>query len=103
MKTTYTIMAILTTIIFSSAASAKLGSVGSNVSSIQLESKIEIDIEAEIVNNINLMLANVQASTIKTDVAKQLDIGTVQSQTNELVQSVVEKLPEFKFKVIIAE
>jgi hypothetical protein len=50
-----------------------------------------------------MMLENVQAPTIKTDVIKQLGIETLQSQTNELVQNVNEKLPEFKFKVVIAD
>jgi hypothetical protein len=100
MKTTYTIMAILASLLFMQTASAKLGS---NRSTIQLESTIGINIETEIVNNINMMLADVQAPAIKTDVVKQLNIDIVQSQTNELVQNVSEKLPEFKFKVVIAE
>jgi hypothetical protein len=100
MKTTYTIMAILATVLITQTADAKLGA---NRSTTNLESKIEVNVEAEIVNNINNMLANVQASTIKTDVAKQLNIGTVQFQTNELVQNVANELPEFKFKVVIAD
>jgi hypothetical protein len=100
MKTSYTIMAILASVFFMQSALAKLGA---NPSTIQLENTIGINIETEIVNNINMMLANVQAPAIKTDVVKQLNIDTVQSQTNELVQNASEKLPEFKFKVIIAE
>jgi hypothetical protein len=100
MKTTYTIIAILATVLFSQTAAAKLGE---NRSTNQPENKIELNIEAEIVNNINLMLANVEAPTIKTDVAKQLDIDTVQIQTNELVQQAGAKLPEFKFKVVFAD
>jgi hypothetical protein len=49
------------------------------------------------------MLANLQAPDIKTNVAKQLDLSTVQLQTNELVQNIGEKLPEFKFKVVFAD
>jgi len=100
MKTTYTIFAILATLLFSQPASAKLGAYRSTT---QSDNKIEVNIEAEIVNNISKMLANVQAPTIKTDVAKQLDIGIIQSQTNELVQGVKENLPHFKFKVVIAD
>jgi len=100
MKTTYTILAILATVLFTQTATAKLGA---NRSTNELESKMEINIESEIVNNINEMLANVKASSIKTDVAKQLDIDTVQSQTNELVQNANEQLPAFKFKVVIAD
>ena len=93
-------MAILTAVFCTQTATAKLGV---DRTTIQLESKIEVNVEAEIVDNINKMLSNVQVPNIKTDVAKQLDIGTIQLQTNELVQNVGEKLPEFKFKVIIAE
>ncbi len=100
MKTTYTIMAILATVLFTQTVAAKLGA---NRSTMQLENKIEVNIEAEIINNINKMLANVQAPTIKTDVVKQLNIGTVQLQTNELVQNLGKKLPEFKFKVVITD
>ena len=100
MKTNYTIMAILASMLFTQTATAKLGA---SRSTVQLENIIEINIEAEIVNNINMMLANVQAPSIKTDVAKQLNIGTVQAKTNELVHNVAKQLPEFKFKVIIAE
>jgi len=99
MKTSYTIMAILAMSLFSQIAAAKLGA---NHSTLQLESKMEINVEAEIINNINEMLANVQAPSIKTDVAKQL-ISTVQSQTNELVQDVNKKLPESKLKVVITD
>jgi hypothetical protein len=49
------------------------------------------------------MLANIQVPFIKTDVVKQLKIDTLQSQTNEIVLNVGETLPEFKFKVVIAE
>jgi Na+-transporting NADH:ubiquinone oxidoreductase subunit NqrC len=100
MKTTYTIMAILATVLFSQTAAAKLGVIRST---IQLENKIEVNVEAEIRNNINNMLAKVQAPTIKTDVAKQIDFITVQLQTNELVHNVSENLPEFKFKVVLAD
>ena len=86
--------------LFSQIAAAKLGA---NRSTLQLESKMQINVEAEIIDNINEMLANVQAPSIKTDVAKQLDISTGQSQTNELVQDVNKKLPEFKFKVVITD
>lgn len=100
MKTIYTTMAILASVLFIQSASAKLVP---NRSTIQLESIIGINIETEIVNNINMMLENVQAPAIQSDVVKQLNIDMVQSQTNELVQNVSEKLPEFKFKVVIAE
>jgi hypothetical protein len=100
MKTTYTIMAILASVLFTQTATAKLGA---NRSTIDLESKMEINVEAEIINNINEMLANVKTSNIKNDVTKQLDIHTVQSQTNELVQGINKNLPEFKFKVVIAD
>ena len=100
MKTTYTILAILATVLFSQTSAAQLGA---NRSTIQPESKIEINVEAEIANHINNMLSNVTKPSIKNDVAKQLDIGMVQLQTNELVQRVTERLPEFKFKVIIAD
>mgnify|MGYP003681431811 CR=1 FL=1 len=100
MKTTYTIMAILVSVLFSQTAAAKLGA---NRSTMQLESSIGINIETEIVNNINMMLENVQAPAIKSDVVKQLGIETLQSQTNELVQNANESLPEFKFKVVIAD
>ena len=100
MKTTYTIMAILATLLFTQTVTAKLGS---NNATVQLESKIKVNVEAEIINNINEMLENIQAQTIKTDVAKTLDISTVQLQTNELVQNASKNLPEFKFKVVIAD
>ena len=93
-------MAILATVLFSQTAAAKLGTIRST---IQLDNKIEVNVEAEIRNNINNMLAKVQAPTIKTDVAKQLDFVTVQLQTNELVHNVSENLPEFKFKVVLAD
>lgn len=99
MKTTYTLMAILATTLFTQTATAKLG----NRSSIALENKIEINVEAEIINNINEMLANVKAANVKNDVSKQLEIDTVESQTNELVQATHETLPAFKFKVVIAD
>lgn len=100
MKTTYILMAMFATVLFTQTATAKLGA---NRSTIQLKSNMEINVEAEIVNNINEMLANVKASTIKNDVATQLNIDTVQSQTNELVRNVNETLPAFKFKVVIAD
>jgi hypothetical protein len=100
MKTTYTIMAIIVSVLFTQTAAAKLGP---NRSIMQFESTIGINIETEIVNNINMMLENVQAPAIKTDVIKQLSIETLQSQTNVLVQNVNENLPEFKFKVVIAD
>jgi hypothetical protein len=100
MKTTYAIVAILATVLFTQTVDAKLGA---NRSTTQLESNIEVNVEAEIVNNINKMLANVTSPTIKNDVAKQLEIGTVQLKTNEIVQNVAKELPEFKFKVVIAD
>ena len=100
MKTTYTIIAILTALLISQTAIAKLGVKSST---IQLINKIEINVEAEIVNNINEMLANVQAPSIKIDATKQLNIDLVKLQTNELVHNVSENLPELKFKIIIAE
>jgi hypothetical protein len=100
MKTTYTIMAILATLLISQTASAKLGVKSST---IQLINKIEINVEAEIVSNINEMLANVRAPSIKVDATKQLNIDLVKLQTNELVHNVSENLPEFKFKVVLAD
>jgi hypothetical protein len=100
MKTTYTIMAILVSALFTQTATAELRTIGSVM---QLESTLGINIETEIVNNINAMLENIQVSVSKTDVVKQLSIDTVQSQTNELVINLGETLPEFKFKVVIAE
>ncbi|PKG96732.1 hypothetical protein [Paraglaciecola sp. MB-3u-78] len=100
MKTTYTIVAILVSALFNQTATAELRSTGSRM---QLESTFGIDIETEIVNNINAMLENIQVSVSKTDVVKQLNIDTVQSQTNELVLKLGKTLPEFKFKVVIAE
>jgi hypothetical protein len=100
MKTTYTLLAFLATVLFTQTATAKLGAERSR---LQLENKIEINVEAEIVNNINEMLANVKASNIKTDVTKQLNIDTVESHTNTLVQDVNESLPAFKFLVVIAD
>ena len=93
-------MALLASILCTQTAAAKLGS---NRAAVQLESKFEINVEAEIVDNINNMLANAAVPSITTDVAKQLYISTVQLQTNQLVQGVAEKLPEFKFKVILAD
>ena len=98
MKTTYTLLAFLATVLFTQTATAKLGA---DRSTIQHEMKINV--EAEIVNNINEMLANVKASNIKTDVTKQLNINTLESQTNALVQDVNESLPAFKFLVVIAD
>ena len=100
MKTTYTIMAILASVLFTQTVSAKLGS---SDSATQFETSTGINIKTEIVNNINMMLANVQAPTVKTDVFKQLVIDTVETQANEMVQLVGERLPGFKFKVILAE
>ena len=100
MKTTYTILALLATLLCTQTAAAKLGA---NLSTIQFESKFDINVEAEIVNNINKMLANVAAPSIKNDVAKQLNISTVQLQTNQIVQGVAETLPGFKFKVVLAD
>jgi len=100
MKTIYTTMAILALALFSQTATAKLGV---NHSTVQLQSKIEVNIEKEIVYNIKQMLANVEAPAIKADAAKQLNIDTVQLQTNELVQNLGKKLPEFKFKVVFAD
>ena len=62
MKTTYTILAILTLALFSQTVAAKLGS---NRATLQLESNIEINIEAEIINNINDMLGNLQRQRLK--------------------------------------
>lgn len=100
MKTSYAILAVLATVFFTQSATAKLGV---NRSTMQLEKHMEINVEAEIVGNINNMLANIQTSSIKDDVTKQLSIGTVQSQTNELVQNIDETLPEFKFKVVLTD
>tara|TARA_B110000908_G_scaffold128248_1_gene150598 strand:- start:155 stop:457 length:303 start_codon:yes stop_codon:yes gene_type:complete len=100
MKTTCAIVTILVSVLLSQTAKAELRA---NRSTIQLESSIGINIETEIDNNISLMLANIQVPVIKAGVVKQLDIDTVQSQTNELVLNVTETLPEFKFKVVIAE
>ena len=100
MKTTNTLLAILVSVLFTQTAKAELSS---NRSTIQLKSSIGINIETEIDNNLITMLANIQASFIKTDVVKQLIIDTLQSQTNEIVLNVGETLPEFKFKVVIAE
>jgi hypothetical protein len=100
MKTSYTIMAILASVLFSQAATAKLGATRST---LQFENTMGINIETEIVNNINLMLENIQSHNTQADVVKQFDIETLESQANVLVRSVGENLPEFKFKVIIAE
>ncbi|MBU3001804.1 hypothetical protein [Paraglaciecola arctica] len=100
MKTSYSILAVLATVFFTQSATAKLGA---NRSTMQLEKHMEINVEAEIVGNINDMLANIHTSSIKDEVTKQLSIGTVQSQTNELVQNIDATLPEFKFKVVLAD
>jgi hypothetical protein len=100
MRTTYTLMAILASVVFTQSASAKLGFIRSTV---QFESTIGINIETEIANNIIVMLANVQAPAIQTDLVKKLNIETAQSQTNGLIQNVNKTLPEFKFEVVIAE
>jgi hypothetical protein len=100
MKTTYISMAILAMALSSQTAAAKLST---SLSIVPVQNKIEFNIEAEIVSNINEMLANLQAPTIKNDAAKQLNISTVQLQTNKLVREVGENLPEFKFKVILAD
>jgi hypothetical protein len=100
MKTTYTILAILASVLFTQSATAKLGV---NRIKLQFENTIGINIESEIENNINLMLANVQSHSTQAELVKQFDIETLESQANELVQNVGKKLPEFKFKVIIAE
>ena len=95
MRTTYTIMALLATTLFSQTVAAKLGA---NSSTIQLENKIEVNVEAEIIDNINNMLSTLKVETIKTDAVKQLNNDSVESQTNELVQNVSATIPEFKFK-----
>ena len=100
MKTSYTIMAILASVLFTHTASAKLGL---EHATLQFENTIGVNIESEIENNINLMLANVQSHSTQAELVKQFDIETLESQANELVQNVGKKLPEFKFKVIIAE
>ena len=100
MKTSYAILAVLATVFFTQSATAKLGA---NRSTMQLEKHMEVNVEAEIVGTINDMLANIKTSTIKEDVTKQLNIDSVQSQTNELVQTINETLPEFKFKVVFAD
>lgn len=100
MRTTYTILAILATVLFSQTAVAKLGA---NRSTSQPENKMEINVEAEIVERISTMLANMQAPEVKTDIAKQLNTDTLESQTNELMLLAAEKLPEFKFKVVITD
>ena len=90
MKTTYTILAILASVLFSQSAVAKLGA---NRSTPQSDSKMEVNVEAEIVNHISYMLANVQVPEVKMDVTKQLNIDTLESQTSELVQIATENLP----------
>jgi len=100
MKTTYTIVAILVSALFTHTATAELNS---NRSTMQIESTIGINIETEIVNNINAMIANIHVPVIKADVVKQLNIDTVQSKTNKIVINLGKTLPEFKFKVVIAE
>mgnify|MGYP006074423345 CR=1 FL=1 len=100
MKTIYTTIAILAIALFSQTAVAKLGP---DHSQVQLQNKIEVNIEEAIVDNITNMLSNIQAPTIETYVAKQLNIGLIQLQTNALIQNVNETLPAFKFKVVIAD
>ncbi|MFT6777815.1 MAG: putative transcriptional regulator [Paraglaciecola sp.] len=100
MKTIYTTIAILAIALFSQTAVAKLGP---DHSQVQLQNKIEVNIEEVIVGNITNMLSNIPAPTIETYVAKQLNIGLIQLQTNALIQNVNETLPAFKFKVVIAD
>jgi predicted transcriptional regulator len=102
MKTIYTTIAILAIALFSQTAVAKLGPDHSQVQ-VQLQNKIEVNIEEVIVGNITNMLSNIPAPTIETYVAKQLNIGLIQLQTNALIQNVNETLPAFKFKVVIAD
>ena len=98
MKTTYTFAAILVTTLFSYNATAKLAT---DITSESTESKIEVNIEAEILNNFNDMLATVQKPSIKSDVTKQLDLRSLQFQTDDMVQKTNNTLP--KFKVVIAD
>ncbi|MFT7412333.1 MAG: Na+-transporting NADH:ubiquinone oxidoreductase subunit NqrC [Paraglaciecola sp.] len=100
MKTIYTTIAILAIALFSQTAVAKLGL---DHSQVQLQNKIEVNIEEAIVDNITNMLSTIQAPTIETYVAKQLNIGLIQLQTNALIQNVNKTLPAFKFKVVIAD
>jgi hypothetical protein len=100
MKTTYTIMAIFATALFTQFVAAKLGT---DHSTNGLENQIEVNVQAEIISNINSMLENLETPTIITDVSKQLNISTIQFQTNQLVQNVDKELPEFRFKVVIAD
>lgn len=100
MKTSYTTLLILAAALISQSAFAKLGAKHPNM---QTKSSIELNIEAQINDHIDIMMAKVVAPKIKTEVAKQLHAHSVQIHTDGLVQDAGEKLPGFKFKVVFAD
>jgi hypothetical protein len=64
---------------------------------------VEFNLQQEVEQNLQLMLADIKAPNINTDVVKQLNHGYVLTQTNKLVATASESLPQYKFKVVIAD
>jgi len=64
---------------------------------------LELNLQQEVEQNLQLLLADIMAPNINTLVVKQLNHGYVLTQTNELLNAASQSLPEYKFKVVIAD
>ena len=65
--------------------------------------KLELNLQQTVEQNLQSMLAAIDAPNINTDIAKQLNHGYLLTQTNQLLQNAEQSLPEYKFKVVIAD
>ncbi|MFT4994662.1 MAG: hypothetical protein ACI965_001697 [Paraglaciecola sp.] len=64
---------------------------------------VELNLQQEVEQNLQLLLADIKAPSINTSVIKQLNHGYLLTQTNKLLQSASQSLPTYKFKVVIAD
>lgn len=64
---------------------------------------VELNLQQEIEQNLKLMLADIKAPSINTDIVKQLNHGYLLAQTDKLLETASQSLPEYKFKVVIAD
>jgi hypothetical protein len=96
LRTQTILLSTLTGLTFStvSLASAEMPAVKTNV---------ELNINLQIEQNLQSMLAEIQAPSINTEVVKQLKYSFLEQQTNQLVKNARKDLPEYKFKVVLTE
>ncbi|MFT5675412.1 MAG: hypothetical protein ACI808_001343 [Paraglaciecola sp.] len=96
LRTKTILLSSLTGLIFSTASLAT-----TKITAVKTD--IELNINLEIEQNLQSMLAEIQAPHINTEIVKQLNHSFLEHQTDQLVKNALNELPEYKLKVVLTD